>query len=1463
MPVVHRILLFCLMAGMPWQVAFAELQIGHPYFEVLKTPLLGGRLVALDVAVRRDGIVFIATSHGLATYDGERWDLISTPNNGTMESLAAADDGRVFVGMRDDFGVFELQKNQQLKYRSLRDHCVPKNFQLGTCRKVIINEGAAYIAFSKGIAVCRLNDIASSSLLYVSAPRPLQSLSLVDGRLIACCRGAMIYEFASGEFDSILNDSPNGSSRPQGSPRGSLVGCCAFDEKDLLVASHLHGLSLVRGEQFVPFETELSSRKKALRIVGINRLSSDRYLILKEDGLCLIDGGGHIVTEIHPDDGDGIGACTNRACVDHEGVLWVPMFHSGPLAKLDLSCRSRRFNVDRKLVHWVREDEDSLLVSTSDAVVKLNRKHGQEIDRPIVPLASNMERSKSAVRVGKELLIGTSRGLVVISEGDEQLIGPPEYLTTGVYLPKHNCVVFGSYGSGMILYRRDEDVWERDTKVVGLPGNILDVVVDPESDVLYFTASLGAGGRVLHRMPIGHADLKSEFSADITTHGDVSRTGIPQIVYWNGAVVFNSVHGLRRWEHTTKVFVPLVLPSLQGILPGNACATLAVDSAENLWVATIAGELMRVSPAGDVDWPRGLLPDDVVARIFAPGDSDFVWIRTLSNDVIQLPVNQSVPTAVVGTRISTIRQEGEVPIRTDAIAKGETFTARFGGPPVVLRYETNSVHQLPKNAYQYRLSGLHDEWSEWTGQSEQEYRSLPAGDYLFEVRSRGRNFKPGKADSFSFRILPPWYNTWLAWIGYGVAAIVLTGGTVRWRTREAQIEVNALEQVVSERTVDLEASIEKYRWLVEGLEENYIFFTTTQDGLITYVSPSVENVLGYKVHEMIDKDWQSFPESSENLNASLQAAPDHDAPPVMASSVLCKDGSRRWLELTQFPQKNPNHRSEPREYIAKDVTHLKQARERLTAARDELEDRVNERTAVLTRVNRQLGEEMAKHQDTAQQLVESEQRYRTIVEDQSEFVIRFDKDGRLTFANRAYRERHGLTPETVSSFNVFSVMHPENREETIQKIRSLKSGDPVHVPMIRVLDREGNADWADWHGRALFDDDGNLLGYQGAGRVITDLVEAQQKLRESELQYRSVVEDQTEMIVRFDLHSVITFANTAFLKAYNLSADEAVGAKLSSVLSSENYARHKANAGTVTAETPTRTDVYRLVGSDGETIYQEWSGRGIFDNQGQLISYQGVGRDVTQLRTAQRKLEEKEEQLAHLARVSALGEMVAGISHEINQPLATIANFAAASRRTLERDQTSADDMEKLKTWSTRTSRQTEKINAIIQRLRRFTRPGSHLERFAIGDAVAEALLVTETRTRYIVDLMEVECPESIPEVNADRIQIEQVIVNLIRNACDAMEAIPCGRRKLSVCARSNSNEVLVTIKDSGPGVSAERTSEIFQTFTTSKSEGVGIGLAISRNIIESHGGSIRAVASDSGGWFEFSLPISQHEGHE
>ena len=239
-----------------------------------------------------------------------------------------------------------------------------------------------------------------------------------------------------------------------------------------------------------------------------------------------------------------------------------------------------------------------------------------------------------------------------------------------------------------------------------------------------------------------------------------------------------------------------------------------------------------------------------------------------------------------------------------------------------------------------------------------------------------------------------------------------------------------------------------------------------------------------------------------------------------------------------------------------------------------------------------------------------------------------------------------------------------------------------------------------------------------------------------------------------------------------------------------------------------------------------------------------------------RSLNERQEQLAAVSRLAVLGEMVAGIAHEIKQPLHAIRNFADAGVHAAQVADPPADN-EQLRHWFGRITELVDRTGAIIQRFRDFCRPSAMMIRqVSVADVIADALeiMAGELRTRGVV----VRKREfKIPDLLADRVQLVQVLVNLIKNACDAMATLPSNQRQIEINGGQTREpcRVWLSVRDHGPGVPESDRERIFDPFYTTKSEGTGIGLPVCRTIMSEHGGTIVVENGQPGATFKIELP--------
>ncbi len=230
-------------------------------------------------------------------------------------------------------------------------------------------------------------------------------------------------------------------------------------------------------------------------------------------------------------------------------------------------------------------------------------------------------------------------------------------------------------------------------------------------------------------------------------------------------------------------------------------------------------------------------------------------------------------------------------------------------------------------------------------------------------------------------------------------------------------------------------------------------------------------------------------------------------------------------------------------------------------------------------------------------------------------------------------------------------------------------------------------------------------------------------------------------------------------------------------------------------------------------------------------------------------------ELAHVARLSTLGEMASGFAHELNQPLTGILTHAQGCLHRLRRG---ACAPEQLTEALERVAAQAERAGAVIRRLRHFVRRREpHRSTLDLNELVREVLGLADNEVRRCEARVRLELDEELPPVLADRIQIEQVLLNLVRNALEAMDDVPAAARALTIRARVAGAEVEVAVRDTGPGLAPGAVPLLFTPFFTTKPHGMGLGLSISRSIVEAHEGRLEARPGDGpGATFCFTLPL-------
>jgi PAS domain S-box-containing protein len=278
-------------------------------------------------------------------------------------------------------------------------------------------------------------------------------------------------------------------------------------------------------------------------------------------------------------------------------------------------------------------------------------------------------------------------------------------------------------------------------------------------------------------------------------------------------------------------------------------------------------------------------------------------------------------------------------------------------------------------------------------------------------------------------------------------------------------------------------------------------------------------------------------------------------------------------------------------------------------------------------VKRDIGEQVR----AAEALRASEERYRGIVEDQTEFILRFDADFTVTFLNRAYERHLGRPREQLIGSSILNVMTPEQQAVFLDQLEGLVPEQPT-VSYEMLLPRpDGRLGWEQWTDRAIFDADRRVMEYQSVGRDINERREAEEALRASEARFRAIVEDQSEFISRFTSDFEITFLNRAYARQLGRPREAIIGTSVLNLMTPEQQAAFRRQLAALTPDAPTVSYEMEAQLPDGSTGWEQWTDRALFDAQGRVIEYQSVGRDITEQRRAAAELRESEERFRAIA----------------------------------------------------------------------------------------------------------------------------------------------------------------------------------------------------------------------------------------
>ncbi len=476
-------------------------------------------------------------------------------------------------------------------------------------------------------------------------------------------------------------------------------------------------------------------------------------------------------------------------------------------------------------------------------------------------------------------------------------------------------------------------------------------------------------------------------------------------------------------------------------------------------------------------------------------------------------------------------------------------------------------------------------------------------------------------------------------------------------------------------------------------------------------------------------------------------------------------------------------------------------------------------------------------------------------------IIGTTLEGIITEWNRGAETIFGYPQDEIIGAPISVLLLPDAQEEHDGLFSRVKNGEKIEHFETRQQRKDGALIDISLTLSPLRDAEGRLVGVSKVARDITDIKHSQSALAEREAHLQSVLDTVPDAMIVIDTRGTIQSFSVAAERLFGYRAAETIGQNVNILMPTPYHEQHDDHLNRYL-----RTGERHIIGirrivvgrrKDGATFPIELSVGEV--NSGGRRFFTGFIRDLTERQQAERRLQELQSELIHMSRFTALGEMASTLAHELNQPLTAIANYLKGSRRLLDSGQ--SDTVPKISEALERAAEQALRAGQIIRQLREFVARGEsdrqieNLPRL-IEEASALALVgVRELGVHVAFDL-----DPRATSILASKIQVEQVLLNLMRNAVEAMQETD--RRLLTVSTRRLDNEtVRIDVADTGPGIASEIAAQLFQPFITTKRHGMGVGLSISRTIIEAHGGRLWAEPNPGGGTiFRLTLKIFDEE---
>ncbi len=586
-----------------------------------------------------------------------------------------------------------------------------------------------------------------------------------------------------------------------------------------------------------------------------------------------------------------------------------------------------------------------------------------------------------------------------------------------------------------------------------------------------------------------------------------------------------------------------------------------------------------------------------------------------------------------------------------------------------------------------------------------------------------------------------------------------------------------------------------------------------------WANPQFRSLFGSGTNDALrfeDVVKRIHPDDRARIDAEIERAEQIGLPYEGEFRAVLLDGRERWIATRGRNVNDPRGRGVRRMGVVLDITERKRAEE---------------------------------------ELKQSENQVRLFVEHTPASVAMFDREMRYLLTSRRWLKDYQLGEQNIIGRSHYEVF-PEITERWREIHRRCLAGAVETCEQDPFPRLDGSVDWVRWEVRPWYATGGEIGGIIMFTEVITERRRAEESLRESEARFRTMADTAPVMIWMSGTDKLCTFFNKGWLDFTGRMLGQELGNGWADGVYREDFDRCLEIYSNAFNARQEFTMEYRLRRFDGEYCWVLDHGVPRSEPDGGFLGYIGCAIDISQRKRGELEALQQRAELAHIARVSTMGELAASLAHELNQPLTAILSNAQAAQRFLA---VKPPDLEELHEILNDIVQDDCRAGDVIRRMRTLIkREELEFAPLDLENVVSDVVQLTHSDAILHDIRVVLEIDSDLPPVQGDRVQLQQVLLNLLLNAFDALKNSPADERSVAVHADLDGASMLkIAVRDCGMGLNGE-IANIFQPFYTTKPDGLGMGLSISRSIVEAHGGRLWAENNqDRGVTFYFTLPTS------